>query len=266
MTLTNTGTESGTERWEEPDHSAVEYRAPDGAVLRFEAYTGMTLGLHRKIGAKIAAHHGKLEAAEIDSHYFIKVSEDAYDVVRESSSARNAAHLDQHETMHGGQVHGGSPTVILPERVEALCRAQWRGARFRYVVSTGEIDPEAEVHRPAFPEEFPQHWPAPGGVEVQASTLVLTALSTGQRRTGTISVRNKEGTPQKITVHPPSHYSFEVDTGDIVIPASSAIRLPVRYLAQQAGTLEATLRIETPSGPQDVQLEGRVSRAVFAPG
>jgi hypothetical protein len=263
MTLTKTGSESGTERWEEPDHSAVEYRAADGAVLRFEAITGMTLALRPKIGAKIVAHHGRLEAAEIDAHYFVRINDEGYDVISESSSARNATHLEQHETMHGGQVHGGSETVRMPERVDALCRAQWRGSRFRYVVSTGDIDPEADVHPPSFPADFPQHWPTPGGVEVQASSLVITALGPGQRRSASITVRNKEGTPQTITVHPPSHYSFEVNSGEIVIPASSSVRVPVRYLARQVGSLAASLVIDTPSGSQEVQLEGRLSRAAF---
>jgi hypothetical protein len=263
MTLTRTGTEYGTERWEEPDHSAVEYRADDGAVLRFEAFTGATLGLRRKIGAKITAHHGRLEAAEIDSHYFVRINDEAYDVVRESSSARNATHLEQHESMHGGAIHGGQTETVLPERVDALCRAQWRGARYRYVVSAGELDPEAEAHAPSFPEEFPQHWPAPGGVEVRASSLVITALTQGQRRSASFTVRNREGTPQTITVHPPSHYSFEVDSGDRVIPASASVHVPVRYLAQQAAPLEASLVIDTPSGPHEIQLEGRLSRVSF---
>jgi hypothetical protein len=265
MTLTRTGTDNATERWEEPDHSAVEYRAPDGAVLRFEAFTGTTLGLRRKIGARITAHHGRLDAAEIDSHYFVRVSDEAYDVVRESSSAQNATHLEQHESMHGGAVHGGPPSATLPERIEALCRAQWRGARYRYVVSTGDLDPEAEAHRPSFPEDFPQHWAAPGGVEVRASSLVITAMTPGQRRSGSITVRNKEGTPQTITVHPASHYNFQVDTGDVVIPAAGSVRVPVRYLAQQVAPLMASLVIDTPSGAHEVQLEGRLARTVFTP-
>jgi len=264
MTLMKTGTEFGTERWEEPDNSAVEYRAADGAVLRFEAFTGMTLTLNRKIGARITAHHGRLEAAEIDSHYFVRVSDEAYEIVRESTSARNAAHLEQHETMHGGQVHGGSQLVPLPERVDALCRAQWRGARYRHIVTTGQLDPEAAVARaPSFPEDFPQHWPAPGGVEVRGSSLVITALTQGQRRSASITVRNRGGTPQTITVHPPSHYSFEVDSGDMVIPAGHSVHVPVRYLPRQVEPLEATLVIDTPSGRHEIQLEGRLARASF---
>jgi hypothetical protein len=266
MTLTRTGTESGTERWEEPDHSAVEYRAADGAVLRFEAFTGKTLALRQKIGAKIVAHHGRLEAAEIDAHYFVRVSDEAYEVLSESSSARNAAHLEQHESPHGGAVHGGPPTATLPERVEALCRAQWRGARYRSVVSAGELDPEAEAHVPSFAEDFPLHWPAPGGVEVRASSLVITALTAGQRRSASFTVRNREGTPQTITVHPPSHYSFEVDSGELVIPAAGSVRVPVRYLAQKVGPILGSLVIDTPSGSHEVQLEGRVARALFPPG
>jgi len=263
MTLTRTGTDNGNERWEEPDHSAVEYRAADGAVLRFEAFTGTTLGLRRKIGAKITAHHGRLEAAEIDSHYFLRVSDEAYDVVSESSSAQNATHLEQHESMHGGAIHGGPPSASLPERVEALCRAQWRGARYRNVVSTGDLDPEAEAHRPSFPEDFPLHWAAPGGVEIRSSSLVITALSPGQRRSASITVRNKEGTPQTITVHAPSHYSFDVDAGDVVIPPAGSVRVPVHYLAQQVAPLLASLVIDTPSGAQEIQLEGRLSRVAF---
>jgi hypothetical protein len=264
MTLMKTGTEFGTERWEEPDHSAVEYRAADGAVLRFEAFAGGKLGLRPKIGARITAHHGRLEAAEIDSHYYVRVSEESYDVVHESSSARNAAHLEQHEVMHGGPVHGGSTTVPLPERVEALCRAQWRGGRYRYIVSTGEVDPEAAVARaPSFPEDFPLHWPAPGGVEVRTPSLVITALTQGQWRSASITVRNKEGTPQTIRVHPPSHYSFEANSGDVVIPAAASVHVPVRYLARHAEPVEASVVIDTPSGPQEVMLEGRLARVAF---
>jgi hypothetical protein len=261
MTLTNTGTESGIERWEEPDHSAVEYRAADGAVLRFEAFRGALLGLRRTIGAKINAHHGRFESAEIDSHYFyLRVDDQTYDIVSETSSANNAAHLEQHESKHSGLV--GAPTD-LPDRVEALCRAQWRGARFRYVVGLGELDPEAVADARPFPEDFPQHWPSPGGVEINTAILDIVAHGLGSRRTAMFTVRNKGATPQTITVHQPSHYSFEVTSGDMVIPAGESVRVPVRYLPEQLDTVEGSLRIDTPSGSHEIELVGRLQLGSF---
>jgi hypothetical protein len=41
------------------------------------------------------------------------------------------------------------------------------------------------------------------------------------------------------------------------------VHVPVRYLAQQAAPLEASLVIDTPSGPHEIQLEGRLSRVSF---
>jgi hypothetical protein len=260
MTLKNTGTESGTERWEEPDRSAVEYRAADGAVLRFEAFTRSTLGLRPSIGAKIIAHHGRFECAEIDAHYFLKVNDDAYEVVRETSSGQNGTHLEQHETKHAAPV---AAAVRLPERVEALCRAQWRGARYRYVVTMGELDPEAMAEDPTFPADFPQHWPTPGGIELKTSILDITAHALGNRRTALFTVRNKEGIPQTITIHPASHYSFEVDSGEMVIPAGASVRVPVRYLPEQLEPVEGSLRIDTPSGSHEIELIGRLQLGSF---
>jgi hypothetical protein len=258
MTLTHTGTESDTERWEEPDGSAVEYRGGDGVVLRFEAFTGTIFGLRPKIGARVTAHHGRFEVAEIDSRYFVRVDDQAYDVVHESSNARNATHLEQHESKHGGAASA------LPERIEALCRAQWRGSRYRYVVSTGQLRPDVVPDTPGFPEDFPRHWPAPGGVEIVTEVLDITGRGLGVPRTVVFTVRNKEATAQTITIHPASHYSFVVDSGDLVIPAGASVRVPVRYRPDQLEVVQGILPIETPSGRHEIELIGRLD--LGAPG
>jgi hypothetical protein len=257
MTLTNTGTESDTERWEEPDGNAVEYRAVDGAVLRFEAFTGMTLGLRRKIGVEIVTRHGRFEVAEIDSRYFVSSNDRDHDIVKERSSARNATRLEQHESKHGGAAAG------LPGRVDGLCRAQWRGARFRYVVTTGQLDPEATADAPEFPDGFPENWPTLGGVEVEDWILVLTG-ALGQRRTESFTVRNKERTPQTITVHSPTHRSFEVKSGDLIIPAGASVHVPVRFRANELDTAVGSLLIDTPTGTHQIELKGTVD--VGGPG
>ncbi len=262
MTLRNTGAESGCERWEEPDRSAVEYRAGD-AVLRFEAFTGGTLGLRRRIGARITAHHGRFELAEIDSHYFVRASGLVFDVVLESSSARNAAHLDQHES----RKHGGAVETDLPDRVDALCRAQWRGARYRYVVTTGQLDRGASADTPRFPDGFPEDWPLPDRVEVAPDRLLIAAVGADHRGKASITVRNRAAVPQTITVRPPSHYSFEVVSGEIVIPGGRSVRVPVRFLPpQDQNRVFGSLVIDTPSGAQEVQLEGQLNgKSNYAP-
>jgi hypothetical protein len=258
MTLTHTGTESRCERWEEPDGSAVEYRGAHGTLLRFEAFTGTTLGLRPKIGAKITTHHGRFEAAEISAHYVVRRGGQARDIVQETSGARNATHLEHHESKHGGA------SSALPERVDALCRAQWRGARYRFVVSTGQPGSDVGAVVPPFPEDFPQHWPAPGGVEITTSALAITSHGLGASRTALFTVRNKEAAPQTITIHPASHYSFIVDSGDLVLGAGATVRVPVRYRPDRVDVVEGTLLIETPSGPHEIELIGRVE--LGAPG
>jgi hypothetical protein len=263
MTLTHTGTESGSERWEEPDHSAVEYRAEGRTVLRFEAFTGGTLGLRRRIGARITAHHGQFEVAEIDSRYFVRADDQGYHVVPESSSGRDATHLEQHESKHGDAV-----AARIPDRVDALCRAQWRGARYRYVVTTGRLDPEMAAVPLQFPDGFPQHWPTPGSVEIDAERLIIPGVGFDHPGKAAITVRNRATTPQTITVHSASHYSFQVPAGDMVIPGGGSVRVPVRFLPPQvAGDVVGSLVIDTPSGSREVQLEGQLRmRSPYAPG
>ena len=71
-------------------------------------------------------------------------------------------------------------------------------------------------------------------------------------------VRNKEAKAQTIVVHPPSHYNFEADSGELVLPALASVRVAVRYRADRLDDVQGTLLIETPSGRHEIELIGRV--------
>jgi hypothetical protein len=158
MTLQRTGFESGTERWEEPDRSAVEYRAPDGAVLRFEAFTSTKFLLQKRIGAKVTTRRSKFQFAAIDSRYWVQAFAQTYAIVTDNDHDSNDSYLDEYESKIRIGIGGA-----FPERVESLCRAQWRGARFRYVVERGSANLLTVGDVPEFPSGFPDNWPPTGG-------------------------------------------------------------------------------------------------------
>src|SRR4051794_31702470 len=109
--LVKNGDESGVEVWEDPDRSRVEYRAPDGAVLRFEAFSGRSYLVQERIGAKITTRNSRFELAAIDSIYFVS----GYGIKEDNDHDRDDTYLDEYES----RLFLG----YFPERVESLCRA-----------------------------------------------------------------------------------------------------------------------------------------------
>lgn len=153
MTLTKTGDESGVERWEEPDRSAVEFRARDGQVLRFATFRETTWYGKKKIGTKITTRNSRFEFARIDSVYYIHATAQVYGVKYDDDSDSNDTYLDEYES----QFLMGD----FPARVDSLCRAQWHGARFRYTVTRGPRDVFTPVPVNPFPSGWPEEWPPP---------------------------------------------------------------------------------------------------------
>lgn len=253
MTLQKMGSESGAERWEEPDRSAVEYRAPDGAVLRFEAFTSTNFLIQKRIGAKVTTRSSKFQFAAIDSRYWVQAVGQTYAIVTDNDHDANDTYLDEYESKIRVGIGGA-----FPARVESLCRAQWRGARFRYVVARGPSNLFTVGDVPEFPAGFPEGWPAPGGVSVSPTQLSLTARSAGVAATGTVTVRNKEGTSQQITVHPASGQGFEVDAGRVTLPPDGEARIRVRFRSASAAPKVGSFVVDIPGASRTIALRGSV--------
>ncbi|WP_213816896.1 hypothetical protein [Glaciihabitans sp. dw_435] len=252
--LVKTGSESGAERWAAPDDSVVEFRAPDGATLRFATYRKITFLVKKEIGVRITTTGGLFDAARIDAHYFVKAAGQTYAAHLDADETTNDTYLDEYEWKIMGE---------FPVAVAALCRAQWRGARFSATVRRG---PRVQVAgEPAFPDGYPDTWQTPGGVLVKPTQLHLTSRAAGLTARGSVLIRNREGTALSVTVSAPTSDQFRVETGDVRIPPGGDYYADVVFLPRGAEPATAAFTIVTPEGPRTIALNGDVRQKTPKP-
>jgi hypothetical protein len=149
--LTFTGIVNGAERWASNDGSMVEFRLGTGR-LAFHAWKKSTVYQYWSMGAEISVYNTncKFKAADIVSRYFMSVNAPCEVVANGHDSDRNDTYVDQYEWgWHSQQ----------PERVAALCRAQWHNERFAELVTAGEgCENSPNDPNNPFPAGFPSEW------------------------------------------------------------------------------------------------------------
>jgi hypothetical protein len=150
--------ENGVERWETPDLSVVEYRAPDGQQLRFEAFTSSSWWGKKKIGAKITTKKSKFKLAQIDSVYFLRIQAEVYTTRTDRDHDTNDSYLDEYESTLPGPFGGPFPSAV-----RSMCCAQWHGANFIHPVRKGPTNLFTANPVPDLPTTVPDEWPRPTG-------------------------------------------------------------------------------------------------------
>lgn len=244
------------ERYEGLDRTGnktgVEWRADDGWRLRFEAFDRRDWLISRKIGAKIQTRSSTFEYAAIHSIYFADP-----DGGGQFTATREDSDHDDHDSDLEEYERRG------PYRVESLCAAQWRGANFEAIVSKG--DPVRGVLLDGMPIHPPlgSDWPPPGGITVAPTQLHLAAPSLGRPGRGSVTLQNKEGTPQTLVVSEvtPRNQGFVVDRGERELPVGGTTRVAVTYVARDYERAEGTFTISTPAGRRwTISLSGSAKR------
>lgn len=243
--------EQGVQRFETTDMSVVEYRAADGQKMRFEAFKKTTLLAKREIGVRITTDHSNFEYAAINSFYLLPTVEqtEVYAYRPDSDQDANDDSLEESEWAVTGE---------LPTAVRSWCRAQWHGANFAHEVRTGPSNLFVPEGDPPFPPrgEFPSEWDSPGGWRVRPDSLVLTATFIEGKASGSVDIRNREGSPQAINVHDADNGHFKVTSGTRTVPAGGTTRVAVTYEdATRAGHV-GTFEVDTPQGNFLVRLRG----------
>jgi hypothetical protein len=76
--------------------------------------------------------------------------------------------------------------------------------------------------------------------------------------TGTVTVRNREGTPQRITVHTATGLGFHVDAGNVTIAPGGEARVRVRFNSVNPAPQTGSFVIDTPGGSRTIALRGEV--------
>jgi hypothetical protein len=139
---------NGAERWASDDGSLVQYRLGAGR-LTFHAWKKHSITQYWSMGGEITTSgtHPNFQAADIVSHYYMSVTAPCEVVKVDHDSDRDDSYLDEYEW------GWNSPQ---PERVAALCRAQWNNARFADIVTAGEGCPD--YLNDAWPVGFPPDW------------------------------------------------------------------------------------------------------------
>jgi hypothetical protein len=142
-----TGTVNGAERWASDDGSTVEYRIGNER-LTFHAWNRRRIfPPYWSEGAKIFTSGANFEAANIFANYYMSVDAPCQLKAHGDESDFNDNSVDQYEWGINAQ---------QPERVAALCRAQWHHARFADVVTAGEGC--LNYRDEAWPAGFPLEW------------------------------------------------------------------------------------------------------------
>jgi hypothetical protein len=149
--LVMTGIVHGAERWAAEDGSLVEYRLGSGR-LTFHAWKKDTWWGYWSMGGEISIDgtDTKFEAADVLAFSYMTVPGKPPCQVynpHPPSSDFNDDYLDQYDWGWNSQ---------QPERVAALCRAQWHHARFSDVVTAGSGC--LNYQNEQWPLGFPQEW------------------------------------------------------------------------------------------------------------
>jgi hypothetical protein len=124
-----TGIVNDAERWATDDGSMVEYRLGVGKLI-FHAWKKHTLYGYWSMGGEVSIFNtpAKFQAANIIANYYMSVDAPCQAYPGHDSD-RNDTYLDQYSWGWNAQ---------QPERVAALCKAQWHNMRFADLVTAGE--------------------------------------------------------------------------------------------------------------------------------
>ncbi len=231
--LVMTGVVNGAERWASPDGSTVEYRAAHG-TLRFHAWKRSTFFGYWSMGAEISTSGTNFEAAAIESHYYMSVNDPCQVVKVDQDSDRNDDYLDEYEWGWNAQ---------QPERVAALCRAQWGHARFADLVTAGDGCPN--FANDVWPVGFPADWPSDMGAELRPDRISMRARSIGVIARGSTTVVNLD--PNDVPVHVeagPDTGDFDYPAGVNVLPGNGQLPLRVTFFGgTSTGIYRSSMRV-----------------------
>lgn len=246
MALVRTNNDpSGYERWEEPDGSRVEFRAAGGFVVNCYTYTsGM---IKKNIGAVIRTRGDDFDVARIDSRYYTRAEGQVYSVGTDSDEDWTDSELDEHQsaTWFGD----------IPDRVESLCRIQFRGVRLQATLTKGPLVYTLNV--PPFPVGFPDTWPSVNAVTVDPLTLQLSARQARLSRKS-VTVSNRTSSPQVVIIGA-TNAPFTVASGTTQIPAGEELPVSVTYAPRAARGSIGSFKITGAGRTQTVRLEGRMA-------
>lgn len=237
---------SGYERWEEPDRSQVQFRAPGARfAIRCQAYKTGTLRKH--IGAKITTVGDDFDAARIDAQYWKWAG--GYWAL-ESGADEQFDDNDLYESQ-GGFILGP-----FPSKVVALCRMQFRGHRMTALVSKGELTYNAEAFAPPYPSGYPPNWPANGTVTVDPLSIKLTAAP-GRMARGSVEVKNTMATPANVRIGGIGR-PFTVEIGNVVLPVGESVRIGVSFIPRAHRSASGSFAVEGGGRSHRVSVAGTV--------
>jgi hypothetical protein len=196
-----TGTVNGAERWASDSGAMVQYRMGDGR-LNFHAWKKHTFYHYWSMGGEIgiSGTNTNFVAADIVSYYYMSVDSPCAVVKIGHDSDRDDSYVDQYEWgIHAQQ----------PERVAALCRAQWNNARFADIVTAGEGCPN--YLNEVWPAGFPPDWPTKTLVDLNGR------WASGGRPGPVISTTSTSLTIDMSAYNRPSAHGSIVDDSTITV-------------------------------------------------
>lgn len=193
---------NGAERWASDDRSTVQYRIGSGR-LTFHAWKKRNITSYWSMGGEISISgtNAKFEFADIESRYFMSVTEPCKLVAHDFDSDRDDTYLDEYEWGINSQ---------QPERVVSLCRAQWHHAQFADVVTAGS-GCLAQLDLP-WPTGFPPAWTA-----IKTLIELNGAWTDGSPRNAVISVKVNELTVNMSAFNRPAAHGTIVDGSTITV-------------------------------------------------
>lgn len=258
---------SGFEVCRSEDGSRIEYRSGDDKIVFKTFFSNYFLGW--EMGVRIDTDGPDFQAARIDSRYY-------YTAFAQTC----APDSDSDEDFNDDDLKESSSGTFLSEkpiRLQALCRAQWKGRRIAGIVTRGS--PCFDVAPDPLPEGFPEDWPplpVPGQILIDPGSLLLFSRPERPTATARITIRNTHDDTREVTVGAiekkpqqgpvaSAQGTFGNTTGQFSMPPGSAIQIAVSYTGQSGfGTVEAELPVSFDGGTRRVPVTGR-NLEVLAP-
>ncbi|WP_411700456.1 hypothetical protein [Conyzicola sp.] len=240
--------ESGIERWEETDGSAMEFRAHDGTKVRFATFSGReNLWTTDKIGTKITTSGRNFDYANVTSKYYLPSVGQLYAAYMDSDGDSNDSYLDEYEWSIVGE---------MPDRVESLCRVQWHGTRLKGIVQRGP-DVATGGFDPQFPEGWPEDWPAIGAMYISPRSLTMNSRGVGKTVRSSVTI-SASLAMVKVRVRGANGAAFKVGTGEFQIAPTKTHDVGVEFTPLDKKDVEGTFDIEGPNETVTVRLRGKV--------
>ncbi len=196
-----TGIVNGAERWASDDGALVEYRMGTGRMM-FHAWKKHTIYQYWSMGGEISIFNtnAKFEAADITSIYYMSVTSPCQQFPGYDSD-RDDKYVDQYEWGINAQ---------QPERVAALCRAQWHHAQFADVVTAG--DGCLIYQNATWPIGFPPDW-----ATINTAIELNGIWTDGSPRRAVISVKLRSLTIDMSAYNRPAAHGSIVDWSTITV-------------------------------------------------